>query len=105
MTEEMLAKIEYALGLIAAGDKAGVDLLYVHMGRVMLFIARSVAGQDGAEDVVQESFLKIVKGISHYRRGTNGYAWVCRIVRNTALNYLKAAKRSAAADIDECGFL
>ena len=42
MTEEMLAKIEYALGLIAAGDKAGVDLLYVHMGRVMLFIARSV---------------------------------------------------------------
>ena len=105
MTEEMLAKIEYALGLIAAGDKAGVDLLYVHMGRVMLFIARSVVGKDGAEDVVQESFLKIVKGISHYRRGTNGYAWVCRIVRNTALNYLKAAKRSAGADIDECGFL
>ena len=26
-------------------------------------------------------------------------------MRNTALNYLKAAKRSAAADIDECGFL
>ena len=100
MTEEMLAKIEYALGLIAAGDKAGVDLLYVHMGRVMLFIARSVAGQDGAEDVVQESFLKIVKGISHYKKGTNGYAWICKIVRNTALNSLEASKRRAAASLE-----
>ena len=28
MTENMYQKIEYALGLIASGDEAGVDLLY-----------------------------------------------------------------------------
>ena len=57
MTEQMYEKIEYALGLIAAGDKAGVDLLYACAGRAMLFVSKSIV-KDGfaAEDVVQDSF-------------------------------------------------
>lgn len=101
MTEQMYEKIEYALGLIAAGDKAGVNLLYACAGRAMLFVAKSIVKDSfAAEDVVQDSFLKIVKGISHYKKGTNGYAWICKIVRNTALNSLEASKRRAAASLE-----
>ena len=102
MTENMYQKIEYALGLIASGDEAGVDLLYACAGRAMLFAAKSVVKDSfTAEEVVQDSFLKIVKGISGYKKGTNGYAWVCRIVRNTAINALDAQKRRAAASLEE----
>lgn len=95
-------KTEYALSLIKSGKEAGVDLLYSTMGKVMLFVARGVC-KDAftAEDVVQESFLKIVKNIHKYKNGTNAYAWVCRIVRNTALNTIKSAKTRHAEDIDE----
>ena len=68
----------------------------------MLFVAKNVVKDDfAAEDVVQESFLKIVKNISKYKRGTNGYAWVCRIVRNTALNAVKSENAHGGRSIDE----
>lgn len=83
-------KIEYALEQIRKGQDEGVGTLYVLMGRTMLFVANGVVrDRHAAEDVVQESFVKIVKGIHSYRAGSNGYAWVCRIVRNTALNDLR----------------
>lgn len=83
-------KIEYALEQIRKGQDEGVETLYVLMGRTMLFVANGVVrDRHAAEDVVQESFVKIVKGIHSYRAGSNGYAWVCRIVRNTALNDLR----------------
>ena len=101
MTQQIYEKIEYALGLIAAGDEQGVDLLCSCAGRAMLFVAKSIVKDDfSAEDVVQDSFLKIVKSISRYKKGTNGYAWVCKIVRNTALNALKASGRRAAASLE-----
>lgn len=76
------------------------------MGRVMLAVARGIVRDAStAEDVVQESFLKIVKNVGKYQAGTNGYAWVCKIVRNTALNSVKAAKNRPTADVDEFAFL
>lgn len=102
MNDLLYQTTEYALGLIAAGNEAGVDILYEYMGKTMLFVAKNVVKDDfAAEDVVQESFLKIVKNISKYKRGTNGYAWVCRIVRNTALNALKSENVRGGRSIDE----
>ena len=97
-------KIEYALEQIRKGQDEGVETLYVLMGRTMLFVANGVVrDRHAAEDVVQESFVKIVKGIHSYRAGSNGYAWVCRIVRNTALNDLR--KSGGAEEWTVCGSL
>ena len=105
MNREVYDKIEYALGLIAEKKDAGIDLLYRYMGKNMLFVARGIVKDAfAAEDVVQDSFIKIVKHISKYKKGTNGYAWVCKIVRNTALNSIKASKNRLPQNIDEfCG--
>lgn len=90
---------EYALSLIAAGDEAGVDLLYERMGGAMLAAARAVLRDTfAAEDAVQEAFIRIVRGIRGYRPGTNARAWVLRIVRNCAIGKID---RHKAADIDE----
>lgn len=102
MNDLLYQTTEYALGLIAVGNEAGIDILYEYMGKTMLFVAKNVVKDDfAAEDVVQESFLKIVKNISKYKKGTNGYAWVCRIVRNTALNALKSENVRGGRSIDE----
>ena len=92
MDEKIREKIEYALELIRQGREDGVELLYGAMGRTMLFVANGVLRDTAlAEDIVQESFIRIVQGIKSYRSGTNGYAWVCRFVRNTASNYVRCA--------------
>lgn len=95
-------KTEYALSLIADGDDTGVDLLYGCMGKVMLTVALGVLGDHYlAEDAVQESFLRIIKNINQYKTGTNAYAWVCRIVRNTAINMAKSEGIRKTETLDE----
>jgi RNA polymerase sigma-70 factor, ECF subfamily len=40
---------------------------------------------DDAEDLVQETYVKALKGFSSFRLGTNFRAWIYRILRNTFL--------------------
>jgi RNA polymerase sigma-70 factor, ECF subfamily len=40
---------------------------------------------DEAQDLVQETFAKALKGLSSFRDGTNFRAWMFRILRNTFL--------------------
>lgn len=42
--------------------------------------------RDEAEDLVQETYAKALKGFSSFRTGTNFPAWIFRILRNTFLN-------------------
>jgi RNA polymerase sigma-70 factor (ECF subfamily) len=41
--------------------------------------------REEAEDLVQETYLKALKGFVSFQPGTNFRAWMCRILRNTFL--------------------
>src|SRR5580698_11415886 len=49
---------------------------------VAMWLARNPAD---AEDLVQETFLKALRGFAGFEPGTNFRAWVFRILRNTYL--------------------
>ncbi len=94
MTENEATTIEYALTLISRNDEKGVELLYEQMGAKMLLCARAVlSDRSAAEDAVQESFIKIVRNIRSYRKGSNAAAWVLTITRNAAVTELRKRKR------------
>mgnify|MGYP002524100288 FL=1 len=94
MAENEVTTIEYALTLISRNDEKGVELLYEQMGAKMLLCARAVlSDRSAAEDAVQESFIKIVRNIRSYRKGSNAAAWVLTITRNAAVTELRKRKR------------
>jgi RNA polymerase sigma-70 factor (ECF subfamily) len=53
-----------------------------------------------AEDLVQETYVKALKGFSSFQPGTNFRAWMYRILRNTFLTSRTGLKASAMVALD-----
>ena len=51
-----------------------------------------------AEDVMQTTYMRMLKSIRSYTLGTNAYAWIYTIARNEALNVKKARLREQSVD-------
>jgi RNA polymerase sigma factor (sigma-70 family) len=69
-------------------------ILYDRYVTAMFNVALRVLGSvPEAEDVVQESFVKVFQHLSHFRGDSTLGAWIRRIVLTTALTRLRILKR------------
>jgi RNA polymerase sigma-70 factor (ECF subfamily) len=57
--------------------------------------------REEAEDLVQETFVKALKGFSSFAPGTNFRAWMYRILRNTFLTSRTGLKATVTLDDEE----
>jgi|TARA_B110000503_G_scaffold143277_1_gene243735 RNA polymerase sigma factor (sigma-70 family) len=56
--------------------------LYWHIRKIVL-------NHDDADDVLQDTFVKIFKGISKFKGESKLYTWMYKIATNESLNFLK----------------
>jgi RNA polymerase sigma-70 factor, ECF subfamily len=56
--------------------------------------------REEAEDLVQETYAKALKGFSSFRLGTNFRAWMYRILRNTFLTSRTGLKATMTVPLD-----
>jgi RNA polymerase sigma-70 factor, ECF subfamily len=56
--------------------------------------------REEAEDLVQETYAKALKGFSSFRLGTNFRAWMYRILRNTFLTSRTRLKATMTLSLD-----
>jgi RNA polymerase sigma-70 factor (ECF subfamily) len=54
-----------------------------------------------AEDLVQETYVKALRGFSGFQAGTNFRAWIFRILRNSFLTSRTGLKATVALDEDQ----
>ncbi|HYA25907.1 MAG TPA: sigma-70 family RNA polymerase sigma factor [Terriglobales bacterium] len=56
--------------------------------------------REEAEELVQETYLKALKGFSGFQQGTNFRAWIFRILRNTFLTSRSGLKAMQTVSFD-----
>ncbi len=88
------------------GDSTAFDVIYEKTKKsVFLSIYSLVRDANQIEDLMQDTYMKAINYLDHYRIGTNFNAWISRIARNTTLNYLKKKNREDIVDPQEGTFL
>jgi RNA polymerase sigma-70 factor, ECF subfamily len=77
------------------------ELAMPHFARLYNFACWLTQDRVAAEDLVQESFVKALKGFSSFQQGTNFRAWIYRILRNTFLTSQAGLKATVSFDDDD----
>lgn len=90
---------------IQQGEQAALaELVERHHSRLIGFLYRMTGGDRAlAEDLAQESFLRVLRSIEHYRHPRPFKAWLYAIATNIARDHYKSAesRRTTNAEDDE----
>jgi RNA polymerase sigma-70 factor (ECF subfamily) len=68
------------------------DLVHRYTGPVYNFVFRLTGNRQVAEDLTQETFIKVWKNLAKYDTSHNFRAWLFTIARNTCTDYLRKKK-------------
>lgn len=94
-------QLDLCINEIATGNREALRQLYDEMKNpIFLFALSLVKNYQLAEDVEQETFLKIMQSARNYRPGTNAKAWIFSIVRNCCIDSMKANNKCISIDIE-----
>jgi len=88
------ADIEYLIARVALGDREAFSRLYDAVAPKLLGVAlRVLDNRAGAEDAMQEAFVKIWRNAGSYAvTGHSPMTWLITIARNTAIDRLRAQR-------------
>lgn len=98
----MSVEYDRLLLFIAMGDMRALEHLYHALYPSAYSLALSITGDRGlAEDIAQDTFVRVFTYARKYSEQGYGRAWVLRITRNLALNALRGAKTVPLESIPE----
>ena len=84
------------------GDVRAFEILLErHRKPIYNFIFRFVGSRDVAEDLLQETFLRVIKGAANYQRKAKFTTWLYTIARNLCVDQSRRKKHRKAASLDQ----
>ena len=70
------------------------EQLYRHIRRIVII-------HDDADDVIQNTFIKVYKSIDRFEGKSKLYTWLYRIATNEAITFINSKNKKETADIDD----
>ena len=86
--------------LMAGEDTALDDLMERHGGSIYQFLFRMLANEEEANDLAQESFLRLYRSARSFRPGHRFTTWLYTIAANLARNHLRWRARHPNVSLD-----
>lgn len=67
-------------------------LVRKYQQKIYYLIRRMVIDHDDSNDIVQNTFIKVWKGLDNFREDSQLYTWIYRIATNESLTFLRQKK-------------
>ena len=93
------------LNKYSVGDEEAIsEIIDRYKKRVFDYIRNMVKSEALADDIFQETFIKIVKSLSESRYVESGklLSWMLRIAHNQVIDYFRKTKSEAKVSYDNC---
>ncbi len=87
----------------ATREAAFAHLVRKYQSKLYWHIRRLVVGHDDADDLLQEVFVKVWRGLPNFRQDAQLYTWLYRIATNECLGFLSSRKRKFLLPMSETG--
>lgn len=88
----------------ANGDNAAFEELYSRLsGPVFAFAFSILKNEATAQDVMQDTFVRVYRHAGAFKPSGSGVAWIMRIARNLCITAAKAPIAAPVEDIDSSG--
>lgn len=82
-------------------DEAFSDLLDTYQERLYWHIRKIVITHDNANDVLQNTFIRIYKGIQNFKEKSALHTWMYRIAYNESIRFLEQQKIKTSFDLED----
>ena len=88
---------------IQGNEKSLESLIYKHKSKIYNFIFSKVFDRDNAEDIFQETFIKVIKTLKRgvYNEEGKFLPWIMRIAHNLVIDFFRKNKRFPSFDKNE----
>jgi len=84
-------------------DKAFKKLLDLYQERLYWHIRKMVITHENADDVLQNTFLRIYKSLPNFQQKSSLHTWMYRIAYNESLRFLEENKKKYHLSLDDVG--
>lgn len=82
-------------------EQAFRELIKQYKERLYWHIRKIVISHDDADDVLQNTFIKVFKGIDNFKQDSKLYSWMYRIATNESITFINKRARERNTDISE----
>ena len=87
-------QIDHLMSRIQSGDGTALEELYEGMHKPVFFYALRLCGNyDAAQDVMQDTFVTLMRKSSLYRAEDKGRAWLFTVARNLVVDLQRRQSR------------
>ncbi len=76
-------------------------LISQYKERLYWHIRKIVISHDDADDVLQNTFIKVFRGIDSFKQDSKLYSWMYRIATNESITFIKKRAKERNVDIFE----
>lgn len=92
-------QFEECISRMAQGDKDGLRMIYEeYIGYIYAVVLDVLKNKENAEDISADFFIKLWSVAASYKPGNGHRAWMVRIARNMAIDFLRKHRRMELSD-------